>query len=154
MPVSSPSNSPPFLFATTRGNTPAHRGYLAVFALTPEGLLAAPPSRTSASAANHVTSSSNYLGEAEVEPVERYETPTSGGKANAIEIAPYSISSSYSSVGTTDSDGVEWIVLTDDEQGYVLVLEWSANREGGSFKELSRVQLDEGSLASHAIWLA
>ncbi|KAF9505991.1 hypothetical protein BS47DRAFT_1334019 [Hydnum rufescens UP504] len=130
------SNSPPFLFATTRGASPAHKGYVAAFALTSDGLLS---SRSSASDP-YSTFHSGEL-EADVEPLHRYETPTSGGKANAIEIAPYSISSSS-----------YWIALTDDEQGYVHVLEWSAKR--GSLKELDHVQLDAGSLASHAIWLA
>lgn len=125
--------APPFLFATTRGSTPSHKGYLAAFALTPDGLLVD-------------TSSSGTDGS--LTPVHLYETPTSGGKANAIELAPYN----FSSPDTESDEGLEWLVLTDDEVGYVLILEWSAKR--GTFEELTRVQLDGGSLASHAIWLA
>jgi hypothetical protein len=47
--------------------------------------------------------------------------------------------------------GIEWIALTDDEEAYVYVVEWSAKRE--LLKELGHVQLDAGSLASHAVWL-
>lgn len=83
-----------------------------------------------------------------------YETPTSGGKANAISLAPYHVSSSAASGGR---EGVEWLVLTDDEQGYVFMIEWDAER--GTFEEISRMKLgldDEGKavMASHAVWLA
>lgn len=48
-------------------------------------------------------------------------------------------------------------MLTDDEEGYVFIVEWSERR--GTFEEISRVKLgkdeDGGEvMASHAIWLA
>jgi carboxy-cis,cis-muconate cyclase len=95
------------------------------------------------------------------ETIERWQTPTSGGKANAIELkakSPDDISEQ-----SLDTNGV-WIALTDDEPGagglWILewdsecrdhsgcigiVAEWSGDgeREGG------------GSMdgASHAVWL-
>ena len=90
----------------------------------------------------------------DVQAVHLYETPTSGGKANAIALAPYRISSAPSCGGT---EGVEWLALTDDEEGYVFIIEWSAER--GTFEEIARVELgldNDGkpATASHAIWLA
>lgn len=89
-----------------------------------------------------------------MEPVHLFETPTSGGKANAISLAPYEVSSAPESGG---EEGVEWLVLTDDDEGWVFVVEWSARR--GTFEELSRVKLGEDEegksvMASHAVWLA
>jgi carboxy-cis,cis-muconate cyclase len=72
------------------------------------------------------------------EPVDRWETPTSGGKANAIEFAPQQ-----------GPDASDFIVLTDDEQGFVVVLEW----DGMKLAEVARTKLDEGTGASHAVWL-
>lgn len=78
----------------------------------------------------------------------RYETETSGGKANAIEIFPFA--------GPT-----EWIVLTDDEQGWVSVLEW--DRHSSQLLKTAQVRLgvQEGAEeeerdtgASHAVWLS
>lgn len=80
-------------------------------------------------------------------PLAMYETPTSGGKANAISVAPPS-SWSFSSSG-------EYIVLTDDEQGFIFVLSWDAER--GGVEEVARTKLGgfdgEDVMASHAIWL-
>lgn len=89
-------------------------------------------------------------------PLHTYETPSSGGKANAIEFAP-SPASVGASVGTGDErKGKDLAVLTDDEQGWVLVLEW----DGSDLREMSRVRLpgtdEDGKQegASHAIWLS
>lgn len=46
-------------------------------------------------------------------------------------------------------DEKEWIVLTDSELGLVLIISW----DGVEFKEVSRVKLEEGDGASHAVWL-
>ena len=71
----------------------------------------------------------------------RFRTPTSGGKANAIDILP-------------KDDGGLWILLTDDDDaatigaGAVRVLEW----DGCSIKLVSELSCEmEG--ASHAVWL-
>ncbi len=40
-------------------------------------------------------------------------------------------------------------MLTDGEEGFVMVLGWDGER----FEEVDRVELEEGDMASHAIWL-
>ncbi|KXN84887.1 Muconate cycloisomerase 1 [Leucoagaricus sp. SymC.cos] len=60
--------SPDALFTTTRGRTSATRGWLSIFALDENGYF-----------------ETGNRGHA-VEAVIRYETPTSGGKANAIDL--------------------------------------------------------------------
>lgn len=78
----------------------------------------------------------------------RYKTRNSGGKANAIEVFPFA---------RRDSDA-EWFVLTDDEAGWVSILEW----DGRTMVEVAEVQLGTESDgegvgnvgASHAVWLS
>lgn len=71
-----------------------------------------------------------------------YETPTNGGKANAIEVVAVN--------GRGKGDEQEWIVLTDDsDPGLVVVISWN----GQAFEEVSRVELMQGDGASHAVWL-
>lgn len=80
-------------------------------------------------------------------PLVRYETATSGGKANAVEAFPFHTSEERGAC-------IDWIVLTDDEEGWVWMLEW----DGVEMKEVSSVMLgggDEGLVtASHAVWLS
>ncbi len=83
----------------------------------------------------------------------RYETPTSGGKANAISLLP-----------KKDGPGI-WILLTDDDEvGAVVprreavrVLEWDGMETGGLsvVAEWPGDGSDEEKIcgASHAIWL-
>ncbi|KAF8329152.1 Lactonase, 7-bladed beta-propeller-domain-containing protein [Cantharellus anzutake] len=128
-----------YLFATTRGATSEYKGYLAAFAISSDGLILNPSDQFSHLPLPHI-----------------FQTPTSGGKANAIELAPYKISSR----STPGSDDAEWIVLTDSEEGWIFIVEWSGKR--GSFEIISSVLLEVGvdgdwnkrALASHAIWLA
>lgn len=149
---SSPSNeaSPPYLFATTRGKTTATKGFLVALSLDASGLLTSHLTSEFVDPQIHLSSESEPKSQI-VEATSLWETPTSGGKANAISLAPYSISSS------NGKEGSEWIVLTDDDEGYVFVVEWSESR--GTFEEISRVKLGkdekgEDVMASHAIWLA
>ena len=65
-----------------------------------------------------------------------WETPTSGGWANAIQPGPI-------------VDGKEYIVLTDSEEGLVMVLSWN----GQEFEEAARARLDEGAGVATAVWL-
>lgn len=51
--------------------------------------------------------------------------------------------------GEGEAEEKDWIVLTDSEQGLVLVLSW----DGEKFQEVSRVKMMEGDGASHAVWL-
>ncbi|KAM0755146.1 Muconate cycloisomerase 1 [Meredithblackwellia eburnea MCA 4105] len=115
-----------YLFVTTRGMTSATRGYVSVWKVGADGLLASE------------------------EPVDRYETPTSGGKANAVETFPFH---PRGSPITTD-----WIVLTDDQDGWIIILEWDGKKI--SEKASVRLGVEDGDGetdavgASHAVWLS
>lgn len=106
-----------YLFATTRGGKTSTKGILDVYPVQHDGT----------------------LGEA----VTRWTTPTSGGKANAIELSPFE-----------PEKGKQWIILTDDEIGLVVMLEWDAKSQ--SISEVDRLQLPGGAEASssHAVWLS
>ncbi len=99
------------------------------------------------------------------EPLFTYETPTSGGKANAIEFArrfggAQGAQAAAAASTASISDTADLAVLTDDEQGYVLVLEWDGEQlvekartklPGKGWKQLGEGE-EEG--ASHAVWLS
>ncbi|KAJ8490031.1 hypothetical protein ONZ45_g13350 [Pleurotus djamor] len=124
-----PSNpSPRYLFATTRGATPQTKGWLAVFRLDDHG---------------------NFFGDED--GVERWETPTSGGKANAIELLQQD----------QNENGV-WVVLTDDDESVengnpgLRVLEWNGWETGGVrvVAEWPDEDIKEPMRGgSHALWL-
>ena len=128
--------SPRTLFATTRGSTSSYRGYLSVFALDADGLFV-----------DTGDENSSYY----------YQTPTSGGKANAIDVLHK----------TLDGGGEVWLLLTDDDDaaveggGGVRVLEWDGWGQDGGVKEVAGwsgedeqeredVWMEGGS---HAVWL-
>jgi carboxy-cis,cis-muconate cyclase len=125
-----PSSSPlpKFLVTTTRGSTPDVRGWLTFIALDHKGDFARDESE------------------------ERFQTPTSGGKANALDL-----------LSKQDGEGI-WIVLTDDDEatfaeggpgnGAVRVLEY--NGLGTGVKEVAEwptEHKEDIKGASHAIWL-
>ena len=145
-PPTAGSPRPTHLFATTRGGVRGVRGWLVVFALDEDGLF--------------VGGGDSYdsieISEAGEVGVDRWETPTSGGRANAIELR---------AKDESGDDGV-WIVLTDDEElegdgpvAAVRVLEWDSvygvrsvvEWPSGENAETENLTLVEG--ASHAIWL-
>ena len=109
------------LFASTRGKTPATRGIVAAWELDADGI-PLPLEQ----------------GEAMPVPV-RYTTRNSGGKANAIEWAPY------------PAGEVQTLVLTDDEDGWIDVLEWHPQTR--SIRHMAETQLPNGEGASHAVWI-
>ncbi|GAA6007515.1 lactonase family protein [Rhodotorula paludigena] len=154
------------LYVTTRGKTANERGWVAVFALAADGSV------------REATD-----GEEEEEgygAVSRFETRNSGGKANAIEVFPFWPTTSSSSTAAAAAaadvagarpgpEGRDWIVLTDDEAGFVSVLEW--RDAWGELREVASVQLgvdapvegegagevsdeEKGTGASHAVWLS
>lgn len=127
------------IFATTRGKSKAIKGFVTAWKLDWTAHL-------SPIAANQ-------------EPLARLETPTSGGKANAIEFAPrYTEQPDQVVANVDDASLKDLAVLTDDEQGYIYVLEWN----GSDLVEVARTKLpgkdeddeSEPEKASHAIWLS
>ncbi|KAK6433105.1 hypothetical protein LTR95_010722 [Oleoguttula sp. CCFEE 5521] len=110
---------PKYMYASTRGLKAETKGYVAAFALRSDGTLA------------------------HERALCIWQTPTSGGIANAIEPAPRS-----------GGDEVEYLALTDSEEGLVMVLSF----DGGVVKEVARVALgktDDGQViqAATAVWL-
>lgn len=135
------------LFVTTRGKTPRERGWVAVFDLAGDGA---------------VREREEEGGEEGYGARSRFETRNSGGKANAIEAFPFAASDEA-------RRGHDWVVLTDDEEGYVSVLEW--RDEWDELREVASVRLgvdapvegegkgevseeEKGTGASHAVWLS
>jgi len=108
----SQGTQPQYLYASTRGLEKGTNGYVAVFKLDAQGTIAT------------------------TEPLCMYETPTSGGWANAVEPGPC-------------TDAVQYLALTDSEDCMVMVLSW----DGKNIKEVARVKLDEGAGAATAVWL-
>lgn len=102
---------PQYLYATNRGLKPETKGYVAVFGLTEDGAFSSE------------------------EPLAMWQTPTSGGFANAIEPGPI-------------VEGREYLALTDTEKSLVLILMW----DGESLQEVARTQLEAGEKAATAVW--
>lgn len=145
-PSTSRNPNPQLLITTTRGASTDIRGWLSIFPL----------------AANGNFSSLENVEKADQE-AERFQTPTSGGKANAIDIL---------SKGKGE-DGL-WILLTDDDEvtasphgaGAIRVLEWDGWGTGGAKIVAEWPSVSDGTApsvgseegenvqgASHAIWL-
>ncbi|KAJ9117002.1 hypothetical protein QFC22_004660 [Naganishia vaughanmartiniae] len=91
------------LFASTRGLEPSEKGYVIAIPLDPATSLYSGESNIHAA-----SGSEEYL------PVHRWQTPTSGGWANAIAVCP--------EVG---AKGEVWMTLTDSEEGWVWMLRWT-----------------------------
>lgn len=115
-PPTSQYPAPQAILTTTRGANKDVRGWVSLFRLDDEGRVVLPPSEE-----NEETDGEEE-GEENEEHVVRYETPTSTGKANALDIR---------AIPSTSEDGEGfWIILTDDdaaanERGAVRVLEWN-----------------------------
>lgn len=105
-----------YLFASTRGLVHSTKGWLAAFSLSPSGTISSES------------------------PLALWETPTSGGWANAVQPSREPI--------TLDGVQCELLVLTDEEQGFVFIIKF----DGASFTEVSRIQLPQGKAAT-AVWL-
>ena len=144
------------LIATTRGSSTSTRGWLSVFPLDADGNFVN---------ARDVGGNFQVDGDDDDE-AHRFRTPTSGGKANAIDILPKSLLSN-----DDDAESGLWILLTDDDDvtatttgvGAVRVLEWNGWRSEGiklvaewPSSPDSTADETEGERikgASHAIWL-
>ncbi|CAO1628239.1 unnamed protein product [Parajaminaea phylloscopi] len=148
------------LFATTRGANAAVKGWIAIWELDLDSETA-PLRHRSWRDASGISATEEVEG--------RYaETSTSGGKANALEWAPrhpLSLPGSLETGRAERHQSKDWAVLTDDEQGFLSVLEW----DGDQLREVAKTRLpgvkaDGGFIAhngvqaevegaSHAIWL-
>jgi len=142
LPPPTPSNpTPKVLITTTRGSSSNLRGWLSIFPLDEDGNFAP------------LSLHQKYL------EAERFETPTSGGKANAIDILPKS---------PYDGSDSLWILLTDDDEitsspsgtGAIRVLEWNGWDQGGvkvvaewPSPMSTAEEKNEIQGGSHAIWL-
>ena len=111
---------PKYLYASTRGLKKGKKGYVAVFKLTEDGRI----DDRSQDGGDH----DGLLA--------MWETPTSGGWANAIQPGP-------------TVDGVEYIAMTDEEAQCVFVLSW----DGREFKETARAGLGGDHGPATAVWL-
>ncbi|SCV68749.1 BQ2448_870 [Microbotryum intermedium] len=129
------SQSGRFLYATTRGKTSSTKGFVSTWSVNEDGSLG--------------SSKDDF------EPLDRFETSTSGGKANAVEAFPFHLGVS----GGKIKEDRDWALLTDDQDAWVWVLEW----DGLQMRELCGVQLgrqegaerdEHGTGASHAVWLS
>ncbi|KAH9475999.1 Muconate cycloisomerase 1 [Psilocybe cubensis] len=143
-PPSTPSKpAPTVLITTTRGSNSRLRGWLSVFPLDADGDFTSVPEDVSSENARQA---------------ERFQTPTSGGRANAIDII---------SKDNNDPNSGLWILLTDEDDftvspsgtGAVRVLEWDGWGKGGIkiVDEWPTAKDADGEYrikgASHAIWL-
>lgn len=118
--LSTGSQTPRYMYASTRGLAAETKGYVAVFALNPDGTVASE------------------------EAICIWETPTSGGIANAIEPAPW----------REEFRGVEYVAMTDSQEGWVFMLGF----DGKKIEEVARVNLgktEKGGVvqAATAVWL-
>jgi carboxy-cis,cis-muconate cyclase len=131
-PSTAEQPTPLTLFATTRGATTTTNGWLSVFSLDADGSFSKEEAH--------------------------YETATSGGKANAIDLLAKSTSQ-------PSEQGV-WVLLTDDDDSAVegghgvQVLEWDG--WGGGLKEVAgwpapgekaTSSAERMAGGSHALWL-
>ncbi|KIW30940.1 uncharacterized protein PV07_02631 [Cladophialophora immunda] len=135
----SSGDKPKYLYASTRALNKGDKGYVAVYKLTDEGVIddSFPPHSTWRIPIRHPTKDSDCGWKPFFRGLQYlWETPTSGGWANAIQPGP-------------TVDGVEYLAMTDSEEGFVFVLGW----DGEEFKEVARTKLPNGAGAATAVWL-
>lgn len=117
-----------YLFATTRGKSPSTKGSLLAYRL-------------------HI--SNNPQLQVKLSRVAHFETRTSGGKANAIELAPPLHPS-------PNHHHTDLLILTDDEQGWLDIISFSDTNQSFTVQASTQLpNLESGHFhgASHAIWL-
>jgi carboxy-cis,cis-muconate cyclase len=112
------ASKPKYMYASTRGLESATKGYVAVFPLKEDGTLDSE------------------------QAIDIWQTPTSGGLANAIEPAPWT------------ENRVQYLAMTDSEEGWVFILSF----DGQKIQEVARLNLgktDDGEVVgcATAIWL-
>ncbi|KAK5128027.1 hypothetical protein LTR85_005144 [Meristemomyces frigidus] len=119
---------PRYMYASTRGLKADTKGYVAVFQLNEDGTLASDTA------------------------LDIWETPTSGGIANAIEPAPWHVEQGRE--GDGKKSAIEYLALTDSEEGWVSILGF----DGRKLSEVAKVNLgktEDGQIvqAATAVWL-
>ncbi|KEF57027.1 uncharacterized protein A1O9_07217 [Exophiala aquamarina CBS 119918] len=124
-------DAPKYLYASTRGLEHGKKGYVAVYQLTADGRIDTSQQRNGAGGTSSYETDERYAG-----LLDMYTTATSGGWANAVQPGP-------------TVDGIEYLALTDSEEGLVFVLAW----DGKKLTEAARVTLGEGEGAATAVWL-
>ncbi|EST04758.1 Lactonase, 7-bladed beta propeller [Kalmanozyma brasiliensis GHG001] len=131
---------PLYMFASTRGLASGTKGWVAVFELDKGGLVVPPPGRNA----------SDELGDA----LCLWQTPTSGGWANAIEPAPTFLPG-------PSGDGI-YAALTDSEVGELRMLRLDVEHSGEThqvvLREVATLKLGndaQGRLreAATAVWI-
>ncbi|UJO17871.1 Muconate cycloisomerase 1 [Fulvia fulva] len=109
---------PRYLYASNRGLDAGTMGHVAAYKLKDDGFLKSE------------------------DPIDIFETPTSGGLANAVEPAPW----------TKHTGDEEYLALTDSQDGWVSILSF----DGKKIKEVSKVNLgktNDGKVVTFA-WQA
>ena len=125
--------SPHYLYCSTRGLEAGTTGYVSVFELDGQGLIR--------DACKSIIEDTK-IADLHAGLLHMWETPTSGGWANAVQPGP-------------TVDGVEYIALTDSQEGLVIVLSF----DGARIKEAARIRLEadlnleETIGAATAVWL-
>ncbi|PWY97598.1 putative isomerase YbhE [Testicularia cyperi] len=136
---------PKYLFASTRGLTQDTKGWVAVFELDRSGLIV-----------EQHRPENDPKGDA----LDLWETPTSGGWANAIEPAPHLMSGR---VGDAENK-VQYAVLTDSEAGVVRMLRLDTAQTpdtesgGATIRQVATLELGHDSKgrlreAATAVWI-
>lgn len=138
-----PSDEPDLLVASTRGLEKGTKGYVALFRLTSEGLIDAKEKEDRRA----------WL--------DMWQSPTSGGWANAVEPCYKLLHDPQpSSTNQSRSNEGQYMALTDSEEGLVMILsiETDINKQRKHIVEVARVSLGESSDgnirgAATAVWL-
>jgi carboxy-cis,cis-muconate cyclase len=130
----SPGQNPTHLFASTRGLEADTKGYVALFALDDGGYI------------KGLSQTLNVEEEGEVAWLDIWQSPTSGGWANAIEPC-------HKPLKGPDGHEYTYAALTDSEQGLVMVLQVKDDR----IIEVARLELGQhqGKVrgAATAVWM-
>ncbi|TFK19600.1 hypothetical protein FA15DRAFT_674272 [Coprinopsis marcescibilis] len=151
------SLNPDSLIASTRGNTSAQTGWLAFYKVNPAGYILSPTYQDES--IQQITTNDTLI---------RFETPTSGGIANTLDVRDKSAPAQGSGgevVPKTEKEGY-WIVLTDDEKDslqrggpMIRVYEWDGWKSHDRSVRIAAQWPAPGETAtwfdgaSHALWL-
>lgn len=130
----SPGEKPTHLLASTRGLESKTKGYIALFQLEEDGYI------------KGLSRNLAVKEEGEVHWLDLWQSPTSGGWANAIEPC-------YKELPGPDGKQYTYAALTDSEEGLVMVLQLKEDK----IIEVARIELGEtqGKIrgAATAVWL-